>query len=74
MANSGPHTNGSQFFFSLRQSPHLDEKYVAFGQVVAGLDVLFCIQNVQTDEDGHPIKVRLIGQILKAPLFLLQKN
>ncbi|CAG0883674.1 unnamed protein product [Darwinula stevensoni] len=56
MANSGPHTNGSQFFFTLRQSPHLDGKYVAFGQVVAGLDVLFHVQNAKTDEDGHPIK------------------
>jgi peptidylprolyl isomerase len=36
MANNGPHSNGSQFFFNLRDSPHLDGKFVVVGQVVDG--------------------------------------
>mmetsp|Transcript_87187 Transcript_87187/g.182458 ORF Transcript_87187/g.182458 Transcript_87187/m.182458 type:complete len:519 (+) Transcript_87187:163-1719(+) len=40
MANSGPNTNGSQFFICLAPLPHLDGRNVAFGRIVGGLDVL----------------------------------
>lgn len=34
MANNGPNTNGSQFFFSYGEQPHLDLKYTLFGRLV----------------------------------------
>lgn len=51
MANSGAHTNGSQFFVSLRSLEWLDTQVVAFGRVISGMDVLRDLGATETENE-----------------------
>lgn len=54
MANSGPNSNGCQFFVTFDAAPHLDGKHVVFGRVVEGLSILRTIEKVPRSPDDAP--------------------
>ncbi|MEK7415713.1 MAG: peptidylprolyl isomerase [Planctomycetota bacterium] len=62
MANSGPNTNGSQFFINLGDTPHLTGKHTVFGEVVDGMAVIEAIGKVQRGAQDKPVTpVIIIG-------------
>jgi len=66
MANSGSNTNGSQFFITSKETPHLDGKHVVFGEVVEGIDIVRLVEDVEKGESDKPkedIIIEVCGEI-----------
>lgn len=68
MANSGPGTNGSQFFITSGATPHLDGKHVVFGRVVGGIEIFDQIENSSVgpgDKPNAPVIIADCGLVIK---------
>jgi peptidylprolyl isomerase len=70
MANSGPDSNGSQFFITMKATPWLDDRHSIFGRVVRGQEILFeikqgdILQSVQIHRIGDGYKSYTVTQAI----------
>ena len=67
MANAGPNTGSSQFFFNLVDNDHLNDKHPVFGEVIEGMDVVDRIGKVETDPNNNN-RPLIDVEIIKAEL------
>ena len=62
MANSGPDTNGSQFFITFAETPWLDGRHVVFGEVLEGFEVLDMVEGLPTGPRDRPLGEVVIAE------------
>mmetsp|Transcript_1737 Transcript_1737/g.2923 ORF Transcript_1737/g.2923 Transcript_1737/m.2923 type:complete len:167 (-) Transcript_1737:11-511(-) len=77
MANSGPDTNQSQFFFTYAKHTHLNNAYTVFGQIIDGFETLDLMEKVPVDSSNdkplHPIIIENV-KIHANPIADLQST
>jgi cyclophilin family peptidyl-prolyl cis-trans isomerase len=81
MANSGPDSNGSQFFVTVNSTPWLNDVHTIFGRVVSGLPVVYAISQVATNTSSKPltnvvmqsVSIRRVGSAAQAFNIQAQK-
>lgn len=56
MANSGPNTNNSQFFVTIKETPWLDNKHVVFGIIISGFDIIKRIESIDVNDNDKPLQ------------------
>ena len=59
VANSGPHTNGSQFYITLDDRSYLDPIYPVFGEVVGGMEV---VMRIRQDDGIDSVRIQRVGE------------
>ena len=63
MANSGPNTNGSQFFINTANNNFLDAKHTVFGHVTSGMEIVEMIQDTPVDHSDRPESPIIIEKV-----------
>jgi cyclophilin family peptidyl-prolyl cis-trans isomerase len=64
MANSSPNNNGSQFFITTDETPHLNNKHTLFAEVMEGMASVNAIASMETNADAKPLEPVIIEEVI----------